>query len=142
MRYFKNSEFPEDPDKYAADSLLFNLDRLRAYMGVPVYPSPAKGALARFDEKSKDSQHYAVGRLSTACDIFIDCNPFEAYIKILKSRLFKRIGIYFDTHYKSKPWVMFHVDLKDQDLMWIRNNGKYIYSYTKDFYSELLYLLK
>jgi hypothetical protein len=136
MRNFKGYEFPEDL-KFASHQLLKNLDNLRDFVGHPIYPSPVSGALARFDG-SKTSRHYAVGRKSDAIDIFIDADPFESYIKILQSRLFNRVGVYFDTHYKNKKWVMFHIDLKKQYLFWYRDNSKYHYSTEKNFYGNLL----
>lgn len=137
LKNFSIDEFSEDPIKYADEDLINNLDKLRDFIGKPIYPSPVKGALARFDG-SKKSQHYAINRKSTAIDIFVDCSPFEAFIKILQSKLFNRVGIYFDTYYNNKNHVMFHVDLKDQNLIWLRDNYKYSYSYEKNFYKELL----
>lgn len=137
MKNFSPKEFSENI-KFARSDLLQNLDLLRDFLGFAVYPSPVQGALARFDIKSKDSQHYAEYKLSTAIDVFINCDPFKAYCKILQSKLFRRIGVYFDTRYKNKPWVMFHIDLKDQELSWYRDKDGYCYSYEKDFYSKLL----
>lgn len=136
MKYFKPKEFSEDI-KYADSKLLKNLDRLREYLGTPVYPSPVPGALARFDLGAKRSQHYAVKRLSTAIDFFVKGDPFEVYIKILKSGLFPRIGVYFDTFYKNRKHVMFHCDLKDQNLLWLRDKHGYTYSTQSDFYIQL-----
>ncbi len=134
---FTKDEFSEDI-KYAHTDLLQNLDLLRDFVGCAIFPSPVQGALARFDQKSKDSQHYAKNRLSTAIDVFVNTDPFEAYCKILYSKLFRRVGVYFDTKYRNKPWVMFHLDLKDQDLLWYRDEFGYCYSSERDFYSKLL----
>ncbi len=146
IKNYTLSEFSENPIKYAHSQLILNLDGLRDFIECVIFPSPVPGALARFDSEAKDSQHYAKFRLSTAIDIFIDCDPFRAWNKILYSKLFNRAGIYFDTYYKNKKWVMFHVDLKDQDLLWFRDKNDpelqstegYYYSYKKDFYSKLL----
>lgn len=135
---FSINEFPEDPVKFADPKLIINLDRLREFIGSAISPSPVKGALARFDINAKNSQHYAVGRKSTAIDIFIDCDPLEAFVKILQSKLFNRVGVYYDTQYRNELHTMFHLDLKDQNLMWYRDDGKYYYSYQNDFYSNLL----
>jgi len=139
MKNFKPEEFSEDI-KHADPKLLINLDNLRDIIGAEVYPSPAKGALARFDFGSESSQHYAVDRLSTAIDFFCNSDPFEAWVKIIKSNLFTRVGIYFDTYFNNRKWVMFHVDLKDQSLMWTRNDKKYCYSSNNGFYNNLFKL--
>jgi hypothetical protein len=131
LKYFKKDEFPEDI-KYANPELLTKLDMLREFINKPIYPSPAPGALARFSG-STTSRHYAVNRLSDACDIFIDCNTFDAFLLILQSKLFNRVGVYFDTYFHNKPHTMFHVDLKDQQLIWYRDAGKYFYQFSNDF---------
>ena len=139
MKYFKPNEFSEDI-KYAAPSLLFSLNFLRGFIQAPIFPSPAPGALARFNGSSK-SQHY-VGdedhpiRLSTAIDVFIDLPPFEAFVKIIKSKAFNRIGVYTDVSFHGKHHVMFHIDLKPRELMWYRDID-YVYSTHKDFYPNL-----
>jgi len=137
IRNFKLLEFPEDPRKYAEPQLIYNLDDLRDFLDASIFPSPVSGALARFDLGAKDSQHYAVNRKSTAIDIFCDCDPFEAFTKILFSSYFCRIGIYFDTFYNKRKRVMFHVDLKPQSLLWYRDKDGYYYSTQKDFYNKL-----
>ena len=140
MKYFKPSEFPESIS-HADPELLTKLDQLRDYVGFPIYPSPVPGALARFDIGKKASQHYAVDRKSTAVDIFCHGEPFESFVKICKSGLFKRIGIYFDTWFRGRKWVMFHIDLLDKDLTWFRNDGEYTYSNQIRFYDELFKFL-
>jgi hypothetical protein len=140
MKNFKPSEFSE-PIKHASPELLDKLDQLRDFINRPIYPSPLPGALARFDDGQKTSQHYAVGRKSTATDVFIDCEPFEALIKICRSNLFPRIGIYFDTFFRHRKWVMFHFDLFEKDLMWFRNDGGYTYSTHHRFYHNLFKFL-
>lgn len=142
IKNFSINEFPEDPVKFADPKLIINLDRLREFIGSAINISPVKGALARFDINAKNSQHYAVGRKSTAIDIFIDCDPFEAFVKILQSKLFNRAGFYPNWKYKDKITGGFHLDLKDQNLMWYRDNGEYYYSYQKNFYSNLLDKMK
>jgi len=137
IRNFTWNEFPESPE-LADPKLLLALDYLRDDLGVPIIPSPVPGALARFDG-SKTSQHYAVDRLSTGCDVFIRCSPFKAYSIILQSGCFTGVGIYFDTQYAGKPHVMFHLDIRDEPLMWYRD-GNYHYN-TEIFYENLLKLL-
>lgn len=140
MKYFKPEEFPDDI-ALAEPELFDRLDRLREYLNYPIYPSPVSGALARTDLGARSSQHYAVGRKSTAIDFFTDAEPFEAFVKICKSGLFPRVGIYFDTFFRHKKWVMFHVDLKDQNLMWFRNDKQYTYSTANRFYFYLFKFL-
>ncbi len=133
LRNFKEREFPES-SVHAEPKLLYKLDDFRDYLNHPIYPSPVPGALARFDTVT--SQHSAVDRKSSAIDFFCACDPFEVFIKLLESKLFKRIGIYFDTFFMGEPHVMFHVDLKHQDLMWFRDGG-YYYNTQDRFYWEL-----
>ena len=113
----KASEFPEDPDLHADPSLIYALGGLRSSLKDELLlPSPARGALARFDG-SKTSQHYAVGRFSTACDIFCTGVPNDAYKLILANPFFKGIGIYLDTKGPDGlPWIMFHVDIRRESL--------------------------
>jgi hypothetical protein len=136
LRNFKATEFPE-PLEYADPVLLTNLDDFRDFARFPVYPSPVPGGLARFDLGHDDSQHYAVGRLSTAVDFFCYADPFEAWAKLIKCKLFNRVGIYFDTFYKHRKWIMFHADTKDHPLMWYRVDKKYYYSTDPNFYNGL-----
>ena len=112
-------EFSEDPDKYAEPKLIYSLGKLRRLLGVSVYPSPVHGALARVSG-SKTTQHYAVDRLSTACDVFIKGIPFEIFTKIMHSKLFTGIGIYLDTNgVDGLPWIMFHLDIRERNFPFI-----------------------
>jgi len=126
MKYFQPQEFPEDL-KFADPELLLRMDELRGFIKIPIHPSPVPGALARFDAGASDSEHYAVNRKSRAVDFFCEADPFEAFTKILHSGLFHRVGVYFDTYYKNRKWVMFHVDLKETPLIWFRHDKKYSY---------------
>ena len=136
MKYFKPSEFPESLS-LADPVLLEKFVSLREFLNKPIYPSPAPGALARTDDGASESEHYAVGRLSEAIDFFCDMDPFEAYIKILQSGLFPRMGVYFDTWFKHQKHVMFHVDLKPKPLLWFRDKGKYSYSTEPLFFKTI-----
>lgn len=114
-------EFSEDPDKYAEPELMYSLGNLRKLLGTKMRPSPVPGALARLHGK-ETSQHYAIGRKSTASDEFIEGIPFEIYSKILYSNLFTGIGIYLDTNgVDGMPWIMFHLDIRKRDypFIWI-----------------------
>jgi hypothetical protein len=139
IKNFKKSEFPCDPDKYASPTLIYNLQALREHIGLPIYPSPVDGALARIDEESRTSAHYsnpAEGLLSIAIDIFIQGNPFENFYHIINSCLYHRVGIYFDTYYSNKEWTMFHVDMrveKQVNSVWYRDQGEYFYPIVDGF---------
>ncbi len=139
VKNFTKDEFSESI-RYALPELIINLDLLRDIIGGAIYPSPVKGALARFDD-SKTSQHYAVDRLSTAIDVFIDKPHFECYTKILQSNLFLGVGFYPNWNYKEirGGW---HLDLRDSSLIWFRDVGEYTYSYQKGFYERLHKYLK
>ena len=136
MDYFKEEEFPDDIS-LAAPEIFEALIELRSKMNTPIYPSPVKGALARF-EGSQTSQHYAVNRLSTGIDIFPEGMPIDILLKILSIKKIKGIGIYLDTTGNDgKPWVMFHIDIREkgfsdtEPLFWfcIKVNGKNKYLY-------------
>ncbi len=116
---FSAGEFSEDPNKLAEPELIYSLGNLRKILGTKMRPSPVSGALAR-KYGSKTSQHYAVGRLSTGSDQFIEGVPFEIFSKIMYSQLFTGVGIYFDTKGPDgKPWVMFHLDIRERETPFI-----------------------
>ena len=131
LKYFTPNEFPEDI-KYADKSLLYSLDDLRGFIGVPIYPSPVPGALARFGNTT--SMHKIP---SKAIDVFIQGDTAETYTKILQSGLFNGVGVYFDTYYRNKSWVMFHLDKRDKKLIWYRDKYVYHYPQEEDFYERL-----
>jgi hypothetical protein len=149
IKHFSPSEFPEDPDKYAEPELIYTLDKIRRAQGKPIYPSPVKGALARFDG-SERSQHYAVGRKSTGVDIFPECVPIQFMLLLMKFENIKGIGIYRDTTgINGKPWVMFHIDIRErgfndlEPLIWIaikdmNYKTNYIYPQSNNYYWNLL----
>jgi hypothetical protein len=135
---FVESEFP-DSLELADPWFISSLDRLRDEVGSAIFPSPVAGALARLDG-STTSQHYAVNRLSKACDVFFKADSFKAYTVLLRSGLFSGIGVYFDVQYMGKPHVMFHLDQRKTPLMWYRDYGSYHYEYESGFYRNLLNL--
>jgi hypothetical protein len=135
IRCFKPSEFSEWIG-WGHPSLFLKLDRYRQILYAPVHPSPAPGALARFDEA--DSWHYCEKEgptLSRACDVFPNCEPAYALTVALTCNLWGGIGIYFDTHYNGRKWIMLHLDTrtpgeghqKRMTLLWIREQGEYLY---------------
>lgn len=147
IKHFKASEFPEAPDQHADPRLIQELDAFREAFGGGVTPSPAKGALARFDG-SATSRHYAVGRQSDAVDIFPKGEVRRAYdILAADGAPWGGIGIYPFTH----PSPMLHIDLRPlkssgAKTIWARDkDGTYIYPNVSEAarrrFEELLALL-
>lgn len=127
-RHFQPGEFPEDPRRYAEPALIARLDEWREVVGAPMRPSPAPGALARFDGR-EGTRHYAVGRLSDAVDVFVDGSQAAAWMAAV--RLFGGVGFYVDTTYGGERRPMFHVDLRPEPLCWLRSGGsRYTYATT------------
>jgi len=136
---FKKEDFSEDPDKYAEPELIYRLNYFRIKYGLPIYPSPVSGALARFDDGT--SQHSVKKwRLSNAVDVFPEGYPIQVYNYALSLRLFNGIGIYLDTTgLDGFSWIMFHFDIRDTGyangipLIWIAEkimeNGELITKY-------------
>lgn len=141
-------EFPEDPNQYADGTVIEGLQIIRNATGFPVYPSPAKGALARCDTNSIGSAHYsnpAIDVYSRAVDFFCEGNPVDIFHKILMSGAFWRIGVYFDTVYCGKPWVMFHGDDKTESKtrLWFRDEaGNYHYPQNYPTYADCALFLE
>ena len=149
---FNKKEFSEDPDLYADESLIYSLDSFRNQTKKPIYPSPIKGALARFDG-SETSQHFAIKRKSTAIDFFCEGFQMEVFLLLYKSALFTGIGMYLDTTGPDgKAWIMFHADIRKSKqtvaLFWIVKKeydpikdaliNKYYYPQYKNEYWSLL----
>lgn len=135
VKHFKPKEFSEDPDLYADPKLIYILDDFRQYLDERMYPSTHPGALARFDDKSKASQHYAKNRKSKAIDGFLEGQPLYNFYAALSFGRFKGIGIYIDTHFSDldASWAMFHLDIRTTGfgpypLIWMRS-GPYRYLY-------------
>lgn len=136
-------EFSEDPDKYADPKLIYAIDAFRAISSSPIHPSPATGALARFEETAKYSRHYAIGRKSDAIDIFCEEPIQNAYLKAITCGLFGGVGVYFDTRYKGKPWPMLHLDLRPLKnstiTLWYRDISGYSYPKEGKFVASKLF---
>ena len=124
IKHFKKHEFSEDPDIYAEPELILNLERYRILLNNKVHPSPREGTLARFEDEDKYSQHYAMGRKSTATDVFPDGDPLIAWMLAISCGLWGGVGVYFDTTYLYKPKIMLHLDL-GRNRLWYRVNGVY-----------------
>lgn len=145
---FSSGEFSEDPDIYAYKHLIYSLQLARSELKVPVYPSPAPGALARTDERARRSMHYCnpeEGLFSRAVDFFVEGNPVKALFVLLGGGHFTRLGMYFDTFYDGKPWVMFHgdkyPDYSQHGFIWYRDeNGVYHYPHKTGFGNFAAYL--
>ena len=126
IRHFKPSEFSEWIG-YGHPKLFCSLDEFRRILGCRIFPSPAPGALARFDWSDRKSQHfcdYQGPRLSKAVDVFPDCQIEHAFIMAMCSQLFGGVGVYFDTFYNGKKWPMLHLDIRDIEdvtLIWFRH---------------------
>lgn len=144
IKFFKKSEFSEDPDKYADPDLIHILDRFRFLLGERIFPSPVEGAFVRFNG-SRKSQHY-VGpkdnpvRKTTAIDIFPEGMPIEIYSYLLTFFDIKGLGIYLDTKgVDGLPWIMFHIDIREKGfkafpLIWFckKENGINRYYYPQN----------
>ena len=136
VKYLIPGEFSENPI-YAEPLLIYSLDEARLITNEKMFPSPVKGALARFTG-NPETEHYAIGRLSKAGDVFCEGYPLFNFLSILSSTLFNGVGIYLDTTGPDGyPWIMFHLDIRekgfneDQPLIWIADkvHGKNRYFY-------------
>lgn len=129
IKHFNKDEFTGNAD-LACPILIRKLDIARGLLGERMFPSTATGTLARFGG-SPDSEHYVgespkrIIRQATASDQFVEGIPFQNFMVLFHSGLFKGIGIYLDTQESvGKPWPMFHLDTRDkgyadQPLVWI-----------------------
>jgi len=124
INHFTPEEFSEDPDRFADPKLIIKLNIFRGLLGIPVYPSPVPGALARFDG-DPESRHYAVGRQSDAVDVFCNCGIFRAWTAALHSGLWGGIGVYFDTKFRGGEWPMLHLDCRSKHVLWYREEHRY-----------------
>lgn len=107
------------------------LDDLRDAFGGAIFPSKRSDGWAR-TSGSDGSQHYAVGRLSTACDIFPDHPVMECWLEALADRRWGGFGLYLDTlHTPTQPAAMMHLDLRPgKRILWVRNEmGRYVYEH-------------
>ena len=137
MLRFDPGEFSEDV-AFADPKFLSLLDRFAITLKSSVYPSTAKGTLARFSG-NKDSRHYAINRKSDACDVFCNCDIAKAWTTAVQS--FSGVGVYFDTHFREGDWPMLHVDTRPKPLLWYRDTGErpgeYHYPWEPGFYKHL-----
>lgn len=126
---FSPDEWPAGTLDHMSASLLTEcVFPLRVKLGSPMSPSTPVDAHVRF-EGSVNSQHYAVGRLSTATDMMVSdyAEMIQCMYKAESIDAIGGIGIYFDTH---NPLV--HIDERDGRLVWLARkdkdgNREYIY---------------
>lgn len=127
---FKPEHFPENPDLYSDPKIMYALQSIRSKSRQLIFPSPAPGALARFDG-NEATQHYVGNALnptrkSTAIDFFMEGIPIQNLCTVMTITEIKGIGVYLDTFGPDgKLWVMFHIDVRengftdDLALLWI-----------------------
>ena len=137
---FNVKNFPSQQEVDRTDPQLFKIfNDYSIDLGYNIYPNNAKGSLAR-DYGDSNSRHYAIGRLSTAIDFFPDCSILRAFFTAL--RYFGGVGLYVDTCFRKRKWVMLHCDLRDYQKIWYRQEGKYYTVNTNADYWKLIDLVK
>jgi len=124
-------EFVEhDIDLGLVDARVFlYAQKIRTAINAPISPSWAKGGTGFHRANSLSSQHSCIGRLSTAGDWFPERGfVFKAWLSAIQCDEIGGIGLYNDTTGNDgKPQDMFHIDFRDYRIIWIRDNGEYIY---------------
>lgn len=129
VTHFAPSEFPGDALNHVDADLVLGLDELRDMLDSPILPSPVLAGWYR-TSGSQNSEHYAVGRLSRAGDVFPDSNIVHALLTAMRQRAWGGIGVYLDTTGPNgQPWPMLHLDLRrGEQVLWMRLPGdRYIY---------------
>lgn len=137
---FSKDEFPEGVLANLDAEFIRTLSKFRDNLGSELYPSPLPDGWVR-TKGSKGSQHYAVGRLSTAGDVFLSesQDPRTAFTRACQ--YFKGVGIYYDTIYEGKPRIMLHIDTRDTATTWCRHKGNYIYPNKSKAEADTFYFL-
>lgn len=123
---FKKSEFPAGILRQTSGELIEQLAKYRTHLGKALYPSPDPEGWVRMTG-SEESQHYAVGRRSTAGDVFLSSSQDARYAFTLACQYFNGVGIYYDTKLNGQPRIMLHLDLRDTPTVWCRHHGEYLY---------------
>lgn len=132
LDHFSATEWPDHQTTltYMDFSLILALDAFRReFCNVPLTPSPVIAGWYRLDG-SKTSQHYAVGRLSLAGDLFPKYDARRVFLLAMTCGLFTGIGFYNDTNGPDgNPQYMIHVDKRTKGgrIVWARDNGDYVY---------------
>jgi hypothetical protein len=122
--FFSPDEFPPGALDHMAHYFIVQIVLFRSRLGAPIMPSPIPEGWFRATG-SPSSRHYAVGRQSDAGDIFpLHCDIRRAVM--LAVRFFSGVGFYLDT----RPTVMLHVDMREDQTLWCRvPGGVYIYAH-------------
>ena len=123
---FDRSEFPRGILKNMSADFMEQLFAFRKRLNAALIPSPLQEGWVRMDG-SPGSQHYAVGRLSTAGDVFLAEGADARYAFTLACQFFNGVGIYYDTHINGKPRIMLHLDTREVPTVWCRHQGEYLY---------------
>ena len=108
---------------------ILELQAIRNLGGFPIYPGGYQDNWGR-RHGSSTSEHYAVGRLATAGDVFpVRGHALEFWWLALKRPRIGGLGLYADTDgLDGSPWVMVHFDLRDRPrLLWVRDYHSYYY---------------
>ena len=128
IKEFNKNEFLPGKLELTDANVLLNLRKLRLDWGQPIHPSRHDHGLARTNPQFKNSQHYAVGRLSTAIDFFPTGNVIAFWEMCKQYSFIGGLGIYFDTNRSNlQPGPMIHIDLRPNRILWVRIYRKYIY---------------
>jgi uncharacterized protein YcbK (DUF882 family) len=110
VAHFSKSEFHGESE-FVDSRVIYALDELRKQLGKPIIISPVKGSVARFDDGSKTSQHYAVGRKSTAVDVlFPESSLHDVFVTASTITVIGGIGLYPDWN----PHHGAHIDTRQR----------------------------
>lgn len=125
--HFSRGEFPGDVLEHVEADFILGLSEYRKRLGKQIAPSPVIAGWYRLKGR-KGSRHYAVDRLSDAGDIFPQCDIRDALLVAMACDWWGGIGVYLDTTGPSgKPEPMMHLDGRDNRVIWMRYEGRYIY---------------
>lgn len=135
-RWFTVDEFPPTAQQ-CNPALIERLDEFRGFLGQRIHPSRNPEGWVR-DKGSPTSRHYKA--FADAGDIFPERPVLRAFL--LAVNMFDGVGIYYDTKRgQLQPGAMLHVDLRGEQVIWCRNEGRYIYpGRDRDSAKEFWYL--
>lgn len=151
VKYFQPKEFPLGELDFLNRYVIEELDKVREALGTPLIPSPAPGAVVRFDAVDElgwpTSWHASCEKrkLGQAIDVFVpqaeNLHLAEVIAKIFGATRFRGVGFYFDAHLGGKPTFMMHLDLRHVPLFFFCPKDisrRYVYPHLeKDFLSWL-----
>ena len=134
-RFFTEGEFPPRVLEFLEPKLLSTLINLRDVFGLPIYPSPLRGAWVR-EGGSPTSRHFIGNkRLSDAGDFFVGSNYHKAWLDAQAIEDITGIGVYPYTKYSRLNGQNYcpalHIDIRPRSngsrLFWMRlKDGTYI----------------